>query len=68
MEQGNKKSGGPRKGSGAKPKYGEPTTTFGVRSPVSKVNELQEMIRYKLLEWSVSDLINPVHSLSQNIT
>ena len=45
--------GGPRKGSGAKPKYGESTTTFGVRCPVSKVNELQEIIRSKLSEWAV---------------
>ena len=48
-----KQSGGTRKGSGAKPKYGESTTTFGVRCPVSKVDELQEMIRSKLSEWSI---------------
>lgn len=46
-------AGGNRKGSGAKPKYGEPTTTFGVRCPASKVQELQEMIRSKLSEWAV---------------
>lgn len=49
-----KNSGGTRKGSGAKPKYGESTTTFGVRCPVSKVDELQEMIRSKLSEWSIT--------------
>ena len=48
-----KHSGGHRIGSGAKPKYNEPTATFGVRCPVSKVPELQEMIRSKLSEWSV---------------
>ena len=45
--------GGPRKGSGAKPKYGESTTTFGVRCTETKIDELQEMIRSKLSEWSV---------------
>jgi hypothetical protein len=49
-----KKSGGTRKGSGAKPKYNEATTTFGVRCPISKVPELQEVVRSKLSEWAIS--------------
>ena len=43
--------GGTRKGSGAKPKYSEETTTFGVRCPISKVNELKLIIKNKLSEW-----------------
>ena len=48
-----KKSGGTRKGSGAKPKYNEPTTTIAFRVPVSKVDELKDMVNTKLSEWSV---------------
>jgi len=43
--------GGTRKGSGAKPKYNEGTTTFGVRCPISKVDELKVTIKNKLNEW-----------------
>jgi hypothetical protein len=45
------KRGGTRKGAGAKPRYNEETTTFGVRCPVSKVDELKEIINQKLNEW-----------------
>jgi len=43
--------GGIRLGSGAKPKYNEGTTTFGVRCPISKVDELKVTIKNKLNEW-----------------
>jgi len=49
-----KKSGGTRKGSGAKPKYNEPTTTIAFRVPVSKVDEVKDMVNNKLSEWSIS--------------
>ena len=49
----NKKSGGIRKGSGAKPKYNEPTTTIAFRVPESKVDELKDMVNAKLSEWSI---------------
>ena len=45
--------GGIRKGSGAKPKYNEKTKTFGVRCPISKIDELKIIIKTKLSEWSV---------------
>jgi len=48
-----KNSGGTRKGSGAKPKYNEPTTTIAFRVPVSKVDKLKDMVNTKLSEWSV---------------
>lgn len=47
-----KNRGGTRKNAGAKPKYNEPTTTFGVRCPISKVDELKTIIRSKLNEWA----------------
>jgi hypothetical protein len=48
-----KKSGGSRKGSGAKPKYNEPTTTIAFRAPISKIGELKDMVNAKLSEWSI---------------
>lgn len=47
-------SGGKRKGSGSKAKYNEPTTTIAFRVPVSKVDELKDMVNTKLSEWSIS--------------
>ena len=47
------KWGGPRKGSGAKPKYNEPTTTIAFRCPVSKVEELKLIAKSKLNEWAI---------------
>ena len=38
------KRGGKRKGSGAKPKYNEPTKTIAFRVPESKVDEVKEII------------------------
>lgn len=46
--------GGKRKGSGNKPKYGEPTTTKAFRVPVSKVEELKAIVNAKLSDWTVS--------------
>ena len=43
--------GGSRKGSGAKSKYGEPTTTRAFRIPVSKVEEIRLLVNAKLSEW-----------------
>jgi hypothetical protein len=40
--------GGKRPFSGAKLKYSEKTTSFGVRCPVSKVPELKAYIKAKL--------------------
>jgi len=51
------KWGGPRKGSGAKPKYKEPTTTIAFRCPISKVAELKEIAKLKLDEWAVKKTI-----------
>jgi hypothetical protein len=43
-----KLKGGTRKNAGAKLKYSEKTTSFGVRCPVSKVPELKAYIKAKL--------------------
>jgi len=48
-----KKSGGWRAGSGAKPKYNEPTTTIAFRVPESKVDELKEIVNSKLSEYVI---------------
>ena len=45
--------GGRRKNAGAKPKYNEETKTVAFRCPVSKVDELKLIVKYKLSEWSV---------------
>ena len=44
--------GGTRKNSGAKPKYSEPTKTVAFRCQVSKIDELKNIVRVKLSEWS----------------
>lgn len=38
------KRGGARKGSGAKPKYDEPTTTISIRVPVSRVDQVKIIV------------------------
>ena len=43
--------GGTRKGSGAKPKYNEKTTTIAFRVPISKVDEVKEIIKNKQTQW-----------------
>ena len=45
--------GGKRKGSGAKPKYNEPTKTIAFRCPLSKIDELKLLVKSKLFEWVV---------------
>lgn len=47
------KRGGTRQGSGAKPKYLEQTKTLAFRCPMSKVDELKIIVKFKLSEWSV---------------
>lgn len=42
--------GGSRKGAGAKPKYGEPTTTIAFRVPLSKVDEIKSLVKMHLLK------------------
>jgi len=48
-----KKHGGARLGSGAKPKYSEKTTTIAFRVPISKVNEVKEIIKNKQTQWKL---------------
>ena len=45
--------GGTRQGAGAKPKYNEQTKTVAFRCPLSKVEELKEIVNAQLSEWSV---------------
>ena len=45
--------GGTRSGSGARPKYNEPTTTIAFRCPISKVDELKKIINTKLAKWAI---------------
>ena len=45
--------GGTRKNAGAKPKYIEQTKTVAFRCPLSKVDELKNVVKSKLAEWSV---------------
>ncbi len=43
--------GGTRQGSGAKPKYNEPTKTIAFRVPQSKIDEIKLIVKTKLSEW-----------------
>lgn len=56
MEQQNiiNKIGGTRKGSGAKPKYNEKTTTIAFRVPISKINDIKHLIKNYLLCYKTS--------------
>ena len=45
--------GGARQGSGAKPKYSEKTTTIAFRVPISKVDEVKEIIKNKQTQWKL---------------
>lgn len=47
-----KQHGGAGRGQGRKLKFNEETTTLSVRVPVSKKEELKELIDAKLEEWS----------------
>lgn len=44
------KRGGSRKGSGAKPKYNEPTTTIAFRVPVSYTDKIKLIVKDYLRE------------------
>ena len=46
------KRGGKRQNSGAKSKYNEQTKTVAFRCPLSKVDELKNIVKSKLSEWS----------------
>jgi hypothetical protein len=45
--------GGSRQGSGAKPKYNEPTKTIAFRVPVSKITEIKIIIKNMLSNWLI---------------
>ena len=45
--------GGTRKGSGAKPKYGEQTKTIAFRVPVSRIGHVKSLLKKMLDDWSV---------------
>ena len=45
--------GGTRKGSGAKPKYGEKTKTIAFRVPMSKLEHVKSLLKTMLDDWSV---------------
>ena len=53
MKSSKKQKGGTRKGSGAKPKYSEQTTTIAFRCPKSKVDDLKLIVKEKLVEWQL---------------
>ena len=45
--------GGKRKNAGRKSAFNEPTKTVSFRCPLSKVDELKLLVKYKLSEWLV---------------
>lgn len=45
--------GGTRKGSGAKPKYNEPTKTIAFRVPESKIEHIKSIVKTLLDGWSL---------------
>lgn len=47
------KKGGARQGSGAKPKYDEPTKTIAFRVPVSKIDHVKSLLKTLLDGWAV---------------
>jgi len=44
----NEKRGGKRESAGAKPKYSEPTKTTAFRIPISKIDEVKEVVNRML--------------------
>ena len=46
------KRGGKRERAGAKPKYTEPTKTIAFRVPISKIDEVKEVIKSLLLSFT----------------
>lgn len=47
------KKGGKRKGSGAKPRYNEPTETIAFRVPVSRIEHVKSLLKTLLDGWAV---------------
>lgn len=45
--------GGTRQGSGAKPKYNEPTKTIAFRVPISRIEHVKSMLKTLLDGWAV---------------
>ena len=45
--------GGTRQGSGAKPKYNEPTKTIAFRVPISKLEHVKSLLKTLLNGWAV---------------
>ena len=45
--------GGTRQGSGAKPKYNEPTKTISFRVPVSRIEHVKSLLKTLLDGWAV---------------
>jgi len=45
--------GGTRKGSGAKPKYDEPTKTIAFRVPISRIEHVKSLLKTLLDIWAV---------------
>lgn len=43
--------GGKRKGSGRKPKFEEETTTISFRVPISKIDEITELVNKRLKKY-----------------
>jgi|688.fasta_scaffold419355_4 hypothetical protein len=52
------KQGGKREGSGAKPKYLEPTKTVAFRCPISRIPELKIIVKANLSDWAASPAKN----------
>lgn len=48
-----KQRGGNRQGSGAKPRYNEPTKTIAFRVPVSRIEHVKSLLKTLLNEWAV---------------
>ena len=53
MKDTRKTRGGSRKGSGAKPKYGEKTKTIAFRVPMSKIEHVKNTIKTLLDGWAI---------------
>ena len=50
------KKGGKRVGSGAKPKYNEPTKTTAFRIPISKIEEIKAVVNKMLIGYAENGL------------
>ena len=51
-----KQRGGPRQGSGAKPKYTDKTTTIAFRVPISAITEIKESVQKILQKYVVQHI------------